>query len=67
MRKANHIADAEKTPDGLISLKDVEKILKLVKVELGEATDITHVQSSVDKESEEALQHALSLKQNGYE
>lgn len=34
VRKANHIADAEKTPDGMISLKEVASILRLVKVEL---------------------------------
>jgi len=44
-----------------ISMKEVESVMKVLKLELGEVTDLTGVQA-IDKEGEDAIEHLLSIK-----
>ena len=46
----------------LIKMKDVESVMKVLKLELGEVTDIQGFQN-VDKEGEDAVEHLVNLKQ----
>lgn len=60
-KKVNHLNDP-KVLGRAISMKEVESVMKVVKTELGEVTELTGIQA-IDKEGEDAVDHLLALKQ----